>query len=75
MGKWSQGEPWDKGMGAVAALVPTVTGDLGLGGGTLCPGQPFILLHGYGRSCGPSEHLLVAFPAWASPVFRGFASL
>lgn len=45
MGKRSQGEPWDKVQGAVAAPVPTVTEDLGLRGGTTCPVQAGAVFH------------------------------
>lgn len=45
MGKRSKGEPWDKGQGSVAAPVPTVTGDLGLRGGTPCPVQAGAIFH------------------------------
>jgi len=37
--------PWDKEQGAAAAPVPTVTGDLGLRGGTPCPVQAGAIFH------------------------------
>lgn len=78
MGKRSQGEPWDKGPGAVTAPVLTVTRDLGLGGGTPCPGQPgaaFPLTAWVWQELWAPGAWLVTLLACSSHVFRGFASL
>lgn len=54
MGKGREGRPWDRGQGAVATPVPTVTRDLGLRGGTPSPLQAVAIFHfaGQSRSCG-----------------------